>query len=109
VDPDTGVILSSEAVPRVLPWQECPGAVASATRSSGSTSFICGDLRGDAGKIAEETAALKHTGHRQPIVGGSPAAFSTAESARGSLQLKSGRTGKDGYDTIGECGHRPPP
>jgi hypothetical protein len=35
VDPDTGVILSSEAVPRVLPWQECPGAVASATRITG--------------------------------------------------------------------------
>lgn len=35
VDPDTGIILSSKAVPRVLPWQECPGAVASATRITG--------------------------------------------------------------------------
>lgn len=35
VDPDTGVILRSQAVPRVLPWQECPGAVASATRITG--------------------------------------------------------------------------
>lgn len=35
VDPGTGIILSSKAVPRVLPWQECPGAVASATRITG--------------------------------------------------------------------------
>ncbi len=35
VDLDTGTILRSEAVPRVLPWQECPGAVASATRLAG--------------------------------------------------------------------------
>lgn len=35
VDSDTGTILRSEAVPRVLPWQECPGAVASATRIAG--------------------------------------------------------------------------
>jgi hypothetical protein len=37
VDSDTGTILRSEAVPRVLPWQECPGAVASATRLIGMT------------------------------------------------------------------------
>jgi hypothetical protein len=35
VDPETGVILRSRAVPRVLPWQECPGAVASATLIAG--------------------------------------------------------------------------
>lgn len=35
VDFDTRTILRSEAVPRVLPWQECPGAVASATRITG--------------------------------------------------------------------------
>ncbi|MGX9787780.1 DUF2889 domain-containing protein [Mycobacterium sp. MMS18-G62] len=35
VDSDTGTIVRSEAVPRVLPWQECPGAVASATRIVG--------------------------------------------------------------------------
>jgi hypothetical protein len=35
VDSDTWTILRSEAVPRVLPWQECPGAVASATRLAG--------------------------------------------------------------------------
>lgn len=35
VDPDTGIIMQSHAVPRVLPWQECPGAVASATRITG--------------------------------------------------------------------------
>ncbi|BBY02541.1 DUF2889 domain-containing protein [Mycobacterium seoulense] len=35
VDADTGVILHSQAIPRVLPWQECPGAVASATRITG--------------------------------------------------------------------------
>ncbi|MEZ0351954.1 DUF2889 domain-containing protein [Mycobacterium sp. pR1184] len=35
VDPDTGVILSSEAVPRVLPWRECPGAAASSTQIVG--------------------------------------------------------------------------
>ncbi|MCV7393984.1 DUF2889 domain-containing protein [Mycobacterium paraseoulense] len=35
VDLDTETILRSEAVPRVLPWQECPGAVASATRLAG--------------------------------------------------------------------------
>lgn len=34
-DADTGIILSSKAVPRVLPWQECPGAVASATQILG--------------------------------------------------------------------------
>ena len=37
VDADTGVILRSRAVPRVLPWQECPGAVESATRITGMT------------------------------------------------------------------------
>jgi Protein of unknown function (DUF2889) len=37
VDPDTGIILRSEAVPRVLPWQECPGAVASSNRITGMT------------------------------------------------------------------------
>ncbi|WP_277224131.1 DUF2889 domain-containing protein [Mycolicibacterium hassiacum] len=35
VDPVSGVILRSEATPRVLPWQECPGAVASARRITG--------------------------------------------------------------------------
>jgi hypothetical protein len=35
VDPDTGIILRASAVPRVLPWRECPGAVASATRITG--------------------------------------------------------------------------
>ncbi|WP_197509238.1 MULTISPECIES: DUF2889 domain-containing protein [unclassified Mycobacterium] len=35
VDSDTQTILSSQAVARVLPWQECPGAVASATRLAG--------------------------------------------------------------------------
>jgi len=35
VDSDTGTILRSKAVPRVLPWQECPGAVASASRLTG--------------------------------------------------------------------------
>jgi hypothetical protein len=37
VDPGTGLILRSQAVPRVLPWQECPGAVESATRIAGMT------------------------------------------------------------------------
>jgi hypothetical protein len=37
VDSDTSMILASEAVPRVLPWQECPGAVASAARITGMT------------------------------------------------------------------------
>jgi hypothetical protein len=37
VAPDTGVILRAQATPRVLPWQECPGAVASATRIAGMT------------------------------------------------------------------------
>jgi Protein of unknown function (DUF2889) len=37
VDADTGVILDSRATPRVLPWQECPGAVASAQRITGMT------------------------------------------------------------------------
>jgi hypothetical protein len=35
VDSDTQTILRSQAVARVLPWQECPGAVASATRLAG--------------------------------------------------------------------------
>ncbi|MFC5333392.1 DUF2889 domain-containing protein [Mycobacterium branderi] len=35
VDPETDTIVRSAAVPRVLPWQECPGAVASATRITG--------------------------------------------------------------------------
>jgi hypothetical protein len=35
VDPDSGIILRCKATPRVLPWQECPGAVDSATRISG--------------------------------------------------------------------------
>ena len=37
VDADTGVIVDSRATPRVLPWQECPGAVASAHRIVGMT------------------------------------------------------------------------
>jgi hypothetical protein len=36
-DADTGVIIDSRATPRVLPWQECPGAVASAERITGIT------------------------------------------------------------------------
>jgi hypothetical protein len=35
VDAATGVIVEAEAVPRVLPWQECPGAVNSARRIAG--------------------------------------------------------------------------
>jgi hypothetical protein len=37
VDTDSGVIVESVATPRVLPWQECPGAVASAGRITGMT------------------------------------------------------------------------
>jgi hypothetical protein len=37
VDTDSGVIVESEATPRVLPWQECPGAVASASTITGMT------------------------------------------------------------------------
>ncbi|EUA37371.1 DUF2889 domain-containing protein [Mycobacterium avium] len=37
VDTESGVIVESEATPRVLPWQECPGAVASASRITGMT------------------------------------------------------------------------
>jgi hypothetical protein len=37
VDADTGIILQSHAVPRVLPWQECPAAADSAARISGMT------------------------------------------------------------------------
>jgi hypothetical protein len=37
VDADTGVIVESVATPRVLPWQECPAAVASAQRIAGMT------------------------------------------------------------------------
>jgi hypothetical protein len=37
VDADTGVIVDSRAIPRVLPWRECPGAVASAERIAGMT------------------------------------------------------------------------
>ncbi|NOR02218.1 Protein of uncharacterised function (DUF2889) [Mycolicibacterium fortuitum] len=37
VDAATGVIVDSHATPRVLPWQECPGAVASAERITGMT------------------------------------------------------------------------
>lgn len=35
VESDTQTIVSAQAVARVLPWQECPGAVASATRLIG--------------------------------------------------------------------------
>ncbi|MDT7569754.1 MAG: hypothetical protein QOG76_8378 [Pseudonocardiales bacterium] len=37
VDADSGLIVDSSATPRVLPWQECPGAVASAERITGMT------------------------------------------------------------------------
>ena len=37
VDTETGVIVDARATPRVLPWQECPGAVASAARITGMT------------------------------------------------------------------------
>jgi hypothetical protein len=37
VDAETGVIVDSQATPRVLPWQQCPGAVASAARVTGMT------------------------------------------------------------------------
>ncbi|MDO8361536.1 MAG: DUF2889 domain-containing protein [Actinomycetota bacterium] len=35
VDPDTSIVLACDAVPRVLPWVECPVAAASATRLVG--------------------------------------------------------------------------
>ena len=35
VDPDTLVVVASQATPRVLPWVECPQAAASATRLVG--------------------------------------------------------------------------
>jgi Protein of unknown function (DUF2889) len=35
VDRDTGRILESRAIPRVLPWQECPAAAQSAARITG--------------------------------------------------------------------------
>ena len=37
VDRDTRWILESRATPRVLPWQECPGAAQSAARITGMT------------------------------------------------------------------------
>jgi hypothetical protein len=37
VDPRDGRIVEAAATPRVLPWQECPGAVASAARIAGMT------------------------------------------------------------------------
>ena len=37
VERGTGRILESRATPRVLPWQECPGAVQSAARITGMT------------------------------------------------------------------------
>jgi hypothetical protein len=37
LDADTGVIVESHATPRVLPWQECPGAVSSAEQITGMT------------------------------------------------------------------------
>lgn len=37
IDRRSGLILQSDAVARVLPWQECPGAVASAGRITGMT------------------------------------------------------------------------
>jgi hypothetical protein len=36
-DSNTGVIVEARATPRVLPWQECPGAVESARRIAGMT------------------------------------------------------------------------
>lgn len=35
VDTSSAIITHAQAVPRVLPWQECPGAVASAARIAG--------------------------------------------------------------------------
>jgi hypothetical protein len=37
VDRDTARITSMEAIPHVLPWQECPGAVGSAAGTTGMT------------------------------------------------------------------------
>jgi hypothetical protein len=37
VDRDTDRITSMEAIPHVLPWQECPGAVGSAAKTTGMT------------------------------------------------------------------------
>jgi hypothetical protein len=37
VNASTGLIVDSHATPRVLPWQECPGAAASAERITGMT------------------------------------------------------------------------
>lgn len=37
VDASTRIIVASHATPRVLPWQECPGALASAGRITGMT------------------------------------------------------------------------
>ena len=51
VDPETGVFTSCAAVPRVLPWVECPVAAASAGRLVGQPAdsvrdFVRADLRG---------------------------------------------------------------
>lgn len=37
IDTETGILVESRATPRVLPWRECPGAVASAARITGMT------------------------------------------------------------------------
>ena len=37
VEPATGLIVDSRATPRVLPWQECPGAARSAGKITGMT------------------------------------------------------------------------
>jgi hypothetical protein len=35
VDPDTMIVVACSAVPRVLPWRECPEAIGSAARIVG--------------------------------------------------------------------------
>ncbi|CAN5574090.1 hypothetical protein BH09ACT8_BH09ACT8_26610 [soil metagenome] len=77
VDAGTGLILESSAIPRVLPWQECPGAVDSARRitdmtlselhfrvrdelSGTSTCTHLNDLMRSAGDVSGLMERLKH-------------------------------------------------
>jgi hypothetical protein len=51
VDPETSIVLSSQATPQALPWPECPAAAASASRIVGRPvdelqQFVRTELRG---------------------------------------------------------------
>jgi hypothetical protein len=94
VDADTGVIVESEATPRVLPWQECPGAVASAQRIAGMT--LC-DLHF---RVRQELSGTSTCTHLNDLLRSVADAEALIDRVRGAQHSPKARS----TTMVGECG-----